>query len=148
MSTELSTSPSSTSWREEDDRVIYFSVVDPETDEVTDVAVLKGWSFLSADRKMKKIIAYAERFTTFNNRKLSKLDPNIARLVREKFTDTELGAMGLLWIVAMTEEISDLEGDPHILRPRRGDDRRQFSTHHWKISEMLFDNFGFAFKVS
>src|SRR3989338_997685 len=138
------------SWREEDG-VIYFSVTSdgttgedwikrlegngfrvgdyakqvlrspsfkPTKGVVTEVAVLKGMLFEDNDRIMKKIRAEADK------RKLGKPEPELACLIREKFTDKEIEAMGLIWIVAMHEPINDSDGVPVLLYADRYGDGR------------------------
>jgi len=79
------------------------------------VAVLKGELFADDDRITSKIRAEAEC------RKLTKPPPELACLIRDMFTDAELKAMGLDWIVAMHEPIEDSGGDPHLLSTYRFD---------------------------
>jgi hypothetical protein len=139
-----------TSWREEDG-VIYFSVTSdgttgeewpkrlasngfligdyskiifrskdfkPTKGVTTEIAVLKGILFADADRITKKIRADADR------RKFGKPNAEVACLIREKFTDEEIEAMGLVWIVAMHEPINGPGGYPHLLGASRGDGGR------------------------
>src|SRR3989344_2067345 len=148
MSTE---SEPTCSWREEDG-VIYFSVTSdgttgkdwiarleskgfclldgyakqllssldfkPTNGVTTEVAVLKGMLFEGDDRTSKTIRAEADK------RKLTKPNAEVACLIREKFADKELEAMGLLWIVVMHEPIKDSGGYPRLLRAgRRGGGR-------------------------
>ena len=143
---ELSVSEPTRSWREEDG-VIYFSVTSdgttgedwitrleskgfrvgdyakqvlrspdfkPTNGVTTEVAVLKGMLFEDNDRITKKIRAEAYK------RKLSKPNAELACLIREKFTDKEIEAMGLWYIVAMHEPINDSDGDPFLLSAIRG----------------------------
>lgn len=80
------------------------------TDGVTyEIVVLKGMLFEDNDRITKKIRAEVERrgFTTPN--------AEVACLIREKFIDEELEAMGLWWIVTMHEPIKDSGGGPGLL---------------------------------
>ncbi|MEX1120240.1 MAG: hypothetical protein WEB94_00595 [Candidatus Paceibacterota bacterium] len=133
---ELSVSSPVRSWREEDD-VIYFSVTSdgttgedwikrlkgngfrvgdyakqvlrspdfkPTSGVTTEVAVLKGMLFEDNVRITKKIRAEADK------RKLGKPEPELACLIRLKFTDKEIEAMGLIWIFAMHEPINDSGG--------------------------------------
>ena len=130
---DLSVSEPARSWREEDG-VIYFSVTSdgtsgedwitrleskgfhvgdyakqvlrspdfkPTNGVTTEVAVLKGMLFEDNDRITKKIRAEADK------RKLLKPNAELACLIREKFTDKEIEAMGLWYIVAMHEPIND-----------------------------------------
>ena len=134
------------SWREEDG-VIYFSVTSdgttgedwisrleskgfrvgvyakqalrssdfkPTNGVTTEVAVLKSMLFEDNDRITKKIRAEADK------RKLSKPNAELACLIREEFTDKEIEAMGLWYIVAMHESINDSDGAPFLLSARRG----------------------------
>lgn len=130
------------SWREEDG-VIYFSVgpTDGTTGEdwitrleskgfrdgnnakqvlrspdfkstygvTTEVAVLRGCLFEDQRRTTKKIRAEA------NKRGLSKPNAELACLIREKFTDKEIEAMGLRYIVAMHEPVNDLDDGARLL---------------------------------
>src|SRR3989338_2547198 len=138
---ELSVSAPARSWREEDG-VIYFSVISdsttgedwinrleskgfcegdyakqvlssqdfkPTSGVTTEVAVLKGMLFKDNDRATREIRAEADK------RKLEKPNAEVACLIREKFTDRELEAMGLWWIVVMHEPINDSDGDPNLL---------------------------------
>lgn len=138
---ELSVSKPIRSWREEDG-VIYFSVTSdgttgedwikrlegngfrvgdyakqvlrspdfkPTSGVTTEVAVLKDMLFEDNDRITKKIRAEADK------RKLSKPNAELACLTREKFTDKEIEAMGLSYIVAVHEPINDSDGDPGLL---------------------------------
>ncbi len=168
---ELSVSEPIRSWREEDG-VIYFSVTSdgttgeawikrlegnglrigdyakqvlrspdfkPTNGVVIEVAVLKGKLFEDNDRITKKIRAEADK------RKLSKPNAELACLIREKFTDREIEAMGLCWIVAMHEPINDSGGDLRLLGADRDSDGRwlyAYPDDRWGRDS------GFAFAVS
>jgi hypothetical protein len=93
----------------------------------TEVVVLKGMLFSDENRVTKKIRAYAETLS-FNSQKPEKPNPEIAFLIREKFSDEDLKAMGLVWIVAMHEPINDSGGDPILLAADRSDDG------HWLVA--------------
>jgi hypothetical protein len=84
----------------------------------TKVAVLKGTLFEDDDRITQKIRAEADQ------RRLSKPNAEVACLIREKFTDKEIEAMGLWHIVAMHEPINDSDGDPYLLNVRHFDGGR------------------------
>ncbi|MBI4136115.1 MAG: hypothetical protein HY481_00980 [Candidatus Vogelbacteria bacterium] len=171
---ELTVSEPTRSWREQDG-VIYFSVTSngmtglqwiehlekkgfrvgdyaksvlrspdfkPTNGVTIEVAVLKGLLFGDNDRITKKIRAEADKH------KFEKPNAEVACLIREKFTDKEIEAMGFWWIVAMHEPIKDSGGGPSLLfASRRGDG-------HWL--DVFFDepvhgwrrDFGFAFVVS
>jgi hypothetical protein len=162
------------SWREEDG-VIYFSVTsDGTTGEewvtrleskgfrvggyaksvlrspdfkptegiTTEVAVLKGMLFEDNDRITKKIRAEADK------RKLAKPNAEVACLIREKFGDLEIEAVGLLWIVAMHAPLKDSDGYPHLLRADRCDTGRWLDAGCGRPDRRWERAFGFAFAVS
>ena len=171
---ELSVSEPTRSWREEDG-VIYFSVTSdgttgkdwitrleskgfrvgdyakqvlrspdfkPTNGVTTDVAVLKGMLFEDNDRITKKIRAEADK------RKLSKPNAELACLIREKFTDKEIEAMGLWYIVAMHEPINDSDGDPFLLNANRYDVGRWLSACSVRPGSRWYRDYGFAFDMS
>ncbi len=162
------------SWREEDG-VIYFSVTSDGTEGVdwikrlegngfrvgdyakhvlrtpsftptngvtTEVAVLKGMLFEDSDRITKKIRAEADK------RKLSKPNAELACLIRLKFTDKEIEAMGLWYIVAMHEPINDSGGVPGLLYADRGGDGRWLYACVERPLGRWDRDYGFAFAVS
>ncbi|MBI4993432.1 hypothetical protein HZC33_00525 [Candidatus Wolfebacteria bacterium] len=171
---ELSVSEPIRSWREKDG-VIYFSVTSdgttgedwikrlegngfrvrdyakqvlrspdfkPTNGETTEVAVLKGMLFEDNDRITKKIRAEADK------RKLSKPNAELACLIRLKFTDKEIEAMGLWWIVAMHEPINDSDGDPRLLGASRYGDGRWLGACSGRPGLGWRRGVGFAFAVS
>ena len=171
---ELSVSEPTRSWREEDG-VIYFSVTSdgttgedwikrlegngfrvgdyakqvlrspdfkPTNGVTTEVAVLKGMLFEDNDRITKKIRAEADK------RKLGKPNAELACLIREKFTDKEIEAMGLWYIVAMHEPINDSDGDPFLLNANRYDVGRWLSACSVRPGSRWYRDYGFAFDMS
>ena len=171
---ELSVSELTRSWREEDG-VIYFSVTSdgttgegwitrlesngfrvgdyakrvlrspdfkPTNGVTTEVAVLKGMLFEDNDRITNKIRAEADK------RKLGKPEPELACLIRLKFTDKEIEAMGLWYITTMHEPINDPDGFPCLLRVSRGNDGRGLSAHGGRPGVRWSRVDGFAFVVS
>ena len=171
---EISVSEPIRSWREEDS-VIYFSVTSdgtageewikrlegkgfrvgdyaksvllskdfkPTTGVTTEVAVLKGMLFEDKDRITKKIRTKAA------NHKLETLNAEVACLIREKFTDKEIEAMGLTWIVAMHEPIKDSGGVPNLLRAYRFGDGSWLITSFDEPGSRWGRGGGFAFAVS
>jgi len=114
----------------------------PTTGITYEIAVLKGEFFSDSDRITKTIRKEAK------NRKFSTPSAEVACLIREKFSDKELEAMRLYWIVAMHEPIKDSDGDPFLLCALRDDYGSWFYTTYgcpdckWKRS------YGFAFVVS
>ena len=171
---ELSISEPTRSWREEDG-AIYFSVTSdgttgedwikrlegngfrvgdyakqvlrspdfkPTNGVTTEVAVLKGMLFEDNDRITKKIRAEADK------RKLSEPNAELACLIREKFTDKEIEATGLIWVVAMHEPINDSDGVPRLLGASRGDVGRWLHAYNDRPGSGWARDSGFAFAVS
>ncbi|QQG42669.1 MAG: hypothetical protein HYW15_00365 [Candidatus Giovannonibacteria bacterium] len=171
---ELSVSEPTRSWRKEDG-VIYFSVISdgttgedwvtrleskgfrvgdyakqvlrspsfvPTKGVTTEVAVLNGMLFEDNDRITKKIRAEADK------RKLEKPNAEVACLIREKFTDEEIKAMGLWWIVAMHEPINDSDGLPDLLYADRDADGRWLLAYYDRPGVRWPRDSGFAFAVS
>ena len=171
---ELSVSEPTRSWLEEDG-VIYFSVTSdgttgedwikrlegncfrvrnyakqvlrspdfkPTNGMTTEVAVLKGMLFEDNDRITKKIRAEADK------RKLSKPNAELVCLIREKFTDKEIAAMGLIWIVAMHEPVHDSDGDPRLLSASRGGTGQWLDAYYDLPGSKWAHESGFAFAVS
>ena len=161
------------SWREEDG-VIYFSVTSdgttgedwikrlensrfrirdkakqvlrttafkPTTGVSTEVAVLKGMLFEDNDRITKTIRAEADK------RKLTTPNAELACLIRQKFTDSEIEAMGLWYIVPMHEPIYDYIGSPRFLNASR-DGGRWLNAYYEKPGCRWSPVSGFAFAVS
>jgi len=73
------------------------------------IVVLKGTLFVDGARTPGDICAKAE------HRKLVKPNAEIACLIRDKFTDEEIEAMGLWTIVAMHDSIEVSDGYPRLL---------------------------------
>ena len=170
---ELSVSEPTRSWREEDG-VTYFSVTSddttgegwikrledkgfrvgdyaksvlrssdfrPTSGVTTEVVVLKGMLFEDNDRITKKIRAYA------GERKLIAPNAEIACLIREKFTDAEIEAMGLWYIVTMHEPINDSGGGPSLLHASRYGVGRWLSACGGRPDDGWDRDSGFAFAV-
>ena len=103
----------------------------------TKVAVLKGMLFENDDRITSKIRAEADK------RQLQKPNAEVACLIREKFTDEDIEAMGLWQIVTMHEPIvSDLLGAD------RSDDGRWLGAYYGEPDRRWSRDGGFAFAVS
>ncbi len=114
----------------------------PTSGVTTEIAVLKREIFSDNDRITKNIRKEAK------NRKLSTPNAEIACLIREKFSDKELEAMGLYWIVAMHEPIKDSDGDPLLLSVDRGDGGSWLSAYYGSPGYEWDRSSGFAFVVS
>ena len=171
---EITVSEPARSWREQDG-VIYFSVTSdgttgeqwikrledkgfrfvdyaksvlrsadfkPTSGVTTEVAVLKGMLFEDNDRITKKIRAEADK------RKLLKPNAELACLIRLKFTDKEIEAMGLWYIVAMHEPIKGSDGDPGLLEVDRGGGGRWLGAYDGRPGLTWRCAYGFAFAVS
>lgn len=81
----------------------------PTSGVTYEIVVLTGRLFSNNKRIIKNIREEA------NNRKLSTPNTEVVCLIREKFSDKELEAMGLFWIIVMHEPIKDSNGDPGLL---------------------------------
>ncbi len=114
----------------------------PTSGITTEVAVLKGMLFEDNNRITKKIRSEAA------NRKLETPNAEIACLIREKFTDEEIEAMGLIWIVAMHEPIKDSGGDPNLLSADRFGGGRWLFAYYGEPDSRWDREGGFAFAVS
>lgn len=107
-----------------------------------EIAVLKGLLFEDNDRITKKIRAEA------NKRKLERPNAEVACLIREKFSDKELEAMGLWLIVAMHEPITvEIGGGPGLLGADRDGDGQWLDAYVGRPGNRWNRGFGFAFVV-
>ncbi len=114
----------------------------PTSGVTTELAVLKGKVFEDKDRATGSIRAEADR------RKLVKVHAEVACLIREKFLDEDIEAMGFWWIVAMHEPIKDSDGVPSLLGADRSDDGCWLSADWVKPGNRWNRDNGFAFAVS
>lgn len=113
----------------------------PTSGVTTEIAILKGMLFEDSDRVTNKIRAAAE------SRKLTKPNIEVACLIRENFSDEEIEAMGLWWIVVMHESIK-ADGSPDLLNVSRGGDGRWLGTSYGRPGAQWSRGNGFAFVVS
>jgi hypothetical protein len=91
-------------------RVLLSKDFKPTKGVITEIAILPGLLFESPDHRTNKLIrADASR------RKLRALDIEIACLLRKKFTDKDIRAMGLSWIIAMHNPVKIDSGDPRLM---------------------------------
>jgi hypothetical protein len=81
----------------------------PTNDVTIEIAILKGMLFKDDNRITKNIRAEADK------RKLIKPNAEAACLIREKFTDEEIKAMGLRCIVVMHESFKGNGGYTYLL---------------------------------
>jgi len=114
----------------------------PTSGVIYEIAVLKGMLFNDSDRVTKKIRTEAEQRT------LSTPNAEIACLIRDKFTDEEIEAMGLVWIVTMHEPIAGSDGNPFLLSARRVVSGSWLFTCWDNPDDKWRREFGFAFVVS
>ncbi|HAL50590.1 TPA: hypothetical protein DDY56_03375 [Candidatus Uhrbacteria bacterium] len=113
--------------------------VPSESGTVVDVVVLKGSLFEDSVRTSANIRAEADK------RRHKKLNIEVACLIREKFTDKELEAMGLWAIVAMHDPIDDSDGDPSLLGASRIDVGRWLNAYSAEPDDRWHHAYGFAF---
>lgn len=114
----------------------------PTSGIITEIAVLKGMLFEDNNRITKNIRVEADR------RKFAAPNAEVACLIREMFTDEELEAMGLYWIVVMHEPINDSDGGPTLLSAGRLGDGRWLDACSGRPDSEFDRVFGFAFVVS
>jgi hypothetical protein len=114
----------------------------PTNGVVTEIAILKGILFEDNDRTTKNIRAEAGK------RKWAKPNAEVACLIRENFSDKDIEAMGLYWIVAMHKPINDSDGDPALLSAHRGGDGRWLYACYGRPGGRWVRELGFAFAVS
>lgn len=113
----------------------------PTSGITTEIAVLRGMLFEDNDRTTEKIRAKADQ------RKFTKPNAEVACLIREKFTDKEIEAMGLWYIVAMHEPI-EVDGGPSLLSADRGGGGRWLGAYRGRSGSGWARDDGFAFAVS
>jgi hypothetical protein len=123
-------------------RVLRLPDFKPTSGVTTEIAILKGMLFEDNDRITKKIRAEADK------RKLTKPNAEVACLIRENFSDEEIEAMGLWWIVAMHEPIKGSGGDPYLLGADRDGGGRWLSACYDGPDDGWSRGLGFAFVVS
>jgi len=103
------------------------------------IVVLKGTLFTDSNRITRKIREEAER------RKLEKPPAEVACLIRNAFSDEELVAMGLWWLVVFHEPIKDSDGDPYLLAASRGLEGRWLDVYYDRPVGYWRSDFAFAF---
>ena len=114
----------------------------PTSGVTTEIGVLKGELFTDKDRITDKIRLKAVQS------KMILPEAEVACLIREKFTDKDLEAMGLIWIVAMHDPIKDSGGVPSLVSARRGGDGRWLDAYYDDPDGCWDRGVGFAFVVS
>jgi len=121
----------------------------PTNGVTTEVAVLKGILFTDDGRITAKIRAYADKLNIGRpNCKLVKPEAELGCLIRDTFTDEEIEAMGLVWVVAFHEPIKDSDGGPFLLSAYRYGDGLWLCAFCGKPGGGWGRGGGFAFAVS
>ncbi|MDA3802906.1 MAG: hypothetical protein PF488_03355 [Patescibacteria group bacterium] len=119
-------------------RSIEFELVEPTTYKM---AVLKREIFSDNDKIIKNVRKEAR------SRKLSTPNIEVACLIREKFSDEDLKAMDLYWIIAMHEPIKNSSGDPELLSAGRGGNGSWLDAYYGGTGGWWGHSLGFAFVV-
>jgi len=108
----------------------------------TEVAVLMGILFTDNDRITDNIRAEAGK------RNLTTPEAELGCLIRDMFTEEEIEAMGLEWIVAFHEPIKDSVGNPSLLGTGRNVKDPWLCSNYDEPGNRWFQKLGFAFVVS
>lgn len=112
----------------------------PTNGVTTQIAVLKGLLFEDGDRVTKKIRLFAVE------RKLAVPNTEVVCLIRDRFSDEEIEAMGLIGIVTMHESIIEGWGDyPYLLGADRSGGGQKLDSY-WDGTDGRWPRgYGFAF---
>ncbi len=113
----------------------------PTNGVTTELAIIKGVMFKDSERTVRNIRAEADK------RGFTKPNPEVACLLRDKYSNAELEAMGLWYIVTMHEPIKDSVGDPDLLNVDRDDDS-WLDADCGEPDNRFHDESGFAFAIS
>ncbi len=109
-----------------------------------DVAVLRSGLFADRDRDTETICAYADTCRMPDRRTLIRSNVDLACLIREQFTDEELEAMGLQFILVMHKSVS---GESLFCVDRDDGGRRLYAYYDRSFIRWGRDG-GFAFALS
>lgn len=109
----------------------------PTCGVTSEIAVLKGMLFENTDRFVERINVRAD------SRQLERPNAEVACLIREKFSDEEIKAMGLEFILVMHEFI-----EHRLLGANRNSVGRIIYAQTGGLDLRLSRDFGFAFAVS
>ncbi len=123
-------------------QVLLSSDFKPTTGLTIEVGVLKGILF----KKRQCLIENISKVAFDRNFKIPHAE--IACLIREKFTDDDMQAMGFVWIVTMHEPIKDSVDDWSLLISGRLNEGDWLSTCFEDINQNIPFDGGFAFVVS
>ena len=119
--------------------------IEPTNGVTTEVAILKGSFFDDEHRLMANVRAEATK------RGYTKPHPEVACLIRAKFTYQEILAMGLLEITVMHEPLDDADHDPCVLGTGKYGGKDQltvFSPEPMRPNDQYDVWHGFAFAAS
>lgn len=114
----------------------------PTSGIVYNIAVLKGMLFEDNDRITENIRAEAE------HRDFGEPNAEVACLIRIMFSDEDLKAMGLKWIITMHEPIKDSDGGPGLLGVDRDGGGHWLRAYYGALGRGWGRARGFAFVVS
>ncbi len=106
---------------------------------IYNIAVIKGEFFSDDNRITSNIREEADK------RKFGKPNAEVSPLTRDMFTNEEIKAMGLYWIVPMHEPIKDSDGDPSLLGAGRRDGRPWLGAYDGRSDSRWGREDGFAF---
>jgi hypothetical protein len=111
----------------------------PTTGVVYHIVVRPGKKFREGYRTTNRICAVA------NKKGWLKSHWEVACLIRDTFTDAQLGQMGLQYIVTMHEPINDSVGVPYFLSSSRRGDGQRFDARYERPVDKWDPKGGFAF---
>lgn len=114
----------------------------PSSGVTTQIVVLKSMLWNGNDRITKNIRAKALELG------LATPNAEVACLIRDNFSDKEIKAMGLWWIVVMHELIKDSNICPRLLKVHRGDGGSWLHAIYDDLDSGWDHYSGFAFVLS
>lgn len=121
--------------------VLFSPDFQPTSGKTMQIFVCSGNHWRDEHRSTGNIRAMAKAL------KLVSPNPEVACLIREKFSGEEIKAMGFLQIVVMHEPIKDSDGNPRLLRARDGGGRWLSAFWGGTPGSGWFRGGGFAFAV-
>ena len=114
----------------------------PTTGIKTKIAVLRGSMFKDDERITMNIL------TEINRRRLIMPNPEVACLIRDKFSDEDILATGLCGMVVMHNPLKDSSGKTGRLGAYHDENASWLSAHNDKPDGWWQSNYGFASAVS
>lgn len=117
----------------------------PTTGVTYNLAILKGEFWSDAERLTKNIRVEGDKRGWKHG---PDLNAEVACLICRHFSEKEIEAMGLIWIVTMHEPIKDSGGDPDLLGARRCGDGRRLGADYGRPGDRWDRGDGFAFALS